>query len=301
MEQIGQILKQQREELGFSIEDMSRKTKISANQLRELENGNIDYFHHDITYLPFMVKSYAQALYLNYDEMRDVIENRVANYHQTVKIKKIKENEAIERSVAEKVSKVSKSKRNMNVKKQSKRPEFSQISLIFIVLVIISSLLFMFVTVVLPMINRDDVPEQENPIINLPENPIEDPSDPDDDPDDDLPIESIISIQQISATEYGIIDFYEDEQVKISLNFNTQTWVRVYMDDVSTDNPQSRIYQPNESIDIITTAKDAHKVSFHVGVVRSNEFTVNDETVTLDPSISNVNYGIRIHFIFVGE
>jgi cytoskeletal protein RodZ len=301
LEKTGQILKQQREELGFSIEDMSRKTKISALQLRELENGNVDFFHDDITYLPFMVKSYAHALYLNYDEFREDIENLVGNYHHTVKIKKIKENEAIERAVVEKTKPHSQSKGKIKVKKQSKKPEFSQLSLIFIILVIVSSLLFVFVTVVLPMINQGDSPNQEDPIINLPTNPNDDPDEPIDDPVDEEPIESIISVSPLSATEYAIVDFYEDEEVKISVNFNTQTWVRVYIDDVSTDNPQSRIYQPNESIDIITTAKDAHKVSFHVGVVRSNEFTVNDKVVTLDSSIANVTYGVRIHFIFVGE
>ena len=301
MEKTGQILKQQREELGFSIEDMSRKTKISTLQLKELENGNVDFFHDDITYLPFMIKRYAQALYLNYDEFREDIENLVGNYHHTVKIKKIKENEAIERAVVEKTNPKTNPKGKIKVKKQSKKPEFSQLSLIFVILVIVSSLLFVFVTVVLPMINQGETPDQQDPIINLPTNPNDDPDEPNDDPVDEEPIESIISVSPLSATEYAIVDFYDDEEVKVSVNFNTQTWVRVYIDDESTDNPQSRIYQPNESIDIITTAKDAHKVSFHVGVVRSNEFTVNDEVVTLDSSIANVTYGVRIHFIFVGE
>jgi transcriptional regulator with XRE-family HTH domain len=303
LEKIGLFLKTQREELGFTIQEMSQKTKISTLQLKELENGNIDFFHDDITYLPFMIRRYAKALYVD-DKIRDDLDGLVSEYQQTMQIKKIKEHDDIEQGVVNRVKQAAKSNQKISPAKHSKRPEFSQLSLIFIILVIIASLLFMVVTVVLPLINQANKdPVVDNPITELPDNPndkpeVEDPVIVDPEKPGDT---TSIKIQQKDPITYELIDYTEDEEVTLSIAFNAKTWVQVYLDGKKTDIPQSRIYDPGENIDVITFAKVGHEVTFHVGIMKSNEFFLNEEVIVLDPSVSDVNYGIKISFVFKGE
>lgn len=302
MEKIGLYLKQQREELGFTLEQMSQKTKITTIQLQEIEQGNLDFFAGDITYLPFMIRRYAKALYVNFDEIKADVDSLVDKYYETKKMKVVLENKEMEKSILEKANKVSSPSKNIRPSKVAKKLEFSQLSLILVVLVIVASIIFMVVSVILPMLNQTEDPIDDDPIVSLPENPNDqDNEEPIEEQPEPIEQESEIVISTNAPNEYAISQFKEDEEVKISLDFNTQTWVRVYIDDVATDNPQSRVYQPNESIDVVTIAKDAHRVSFHVGIVRSNEFSVNDEVITLDSGVANVTYGIRIHFVFEGE
>lgn len=304
MENIGKFLKSQREELGFTIEDMSQKTKISMHQLREIEDGNLDFFHDDITYLPFMIKRYAKALYVD-DKIKDEVDGLVGKYQETMKIKKIQQQEVIDQNVANRVKKATKTSQKLSPSQHSKRPEFSQLSLIFIVLVIIASLLFVVVTVILPLINQSaKAPIKEDPIINLPENPNEKPDEeePVDQVDPEQPDEtSTVEVQQKNPITYEIINYKDKEEVNISLAFNTDTWVRVYLDGKETDNPRSKVYKKGENIDVITFAEKGHTVTFHVGIMKSNEFFINDEAMTLDDSVANVTYGIKINYVFAGE
>ncbi len=302
MEKIGLYLKQQREELGFTLEQMSQKTKITTMQLQEIEQGNLDFFAGDITYLPFMIRRYAKALYVNFDEIKADVDSLVDKYYETKQMKVVLENKEMEKSILEKANKVSTPSKNIRPTSVAKKLEFSQLSLILVVLVIIASIIFMVVSVILPMLNQQQDPIDDDPIVSLPENPNDqDNEEPDNEQPDPVDQESKIVVSANAPNEYAISQFKEDEEVKISLAFNTQTWVRVYINDVPTDNPQSRVYQPNESIDVVTIAQDAHRVSFHVGIVRSNEFSVNDEVVLLDSEVANVTYGIRINFVFEGE
>ena len=302
LEKIGLYLKQQREELGFTLEQMSQKTKITTMQLQEIEQGNLDFFAGDITYLPFMIRRYAKALYVNFDEIKADVDSLVDKYYETKQMKVVLENKEMEKSILEKANKVSTPSKNIRPTSVAKKLEFSQLSLILVVLVIIASIIFMVVSVILPMLNQQQDPIDDDPIVSLPENPNDqDNEEPDNEQPDPVDQESKIVVSANAPNEYAISQFKEDEEVKISLAFNTQTWVRVYINDVPTDNPQSRVYQPNESIDVVTIAQDAHRVSFHVGIVRSNEFSVNDEVVLLDSEVANVTYGIRINFVFEGE
>ncbi len=301
LEKIGQYIKHQREELGFSIEEMSKKTKISHTQLKEIENGNLNFFAEDITYLPFMIRRYAKALYIDFEEIREEVDGLAEKFHVTKKMQKIEEHKEIERSIAKRTKNTFKSTQTIAPKKATKKLEFSQISLIFIVLVIIMSLVFMFVSVILPMLNSEPESENTNPIVELPENPNE--QEPEEEPEEEPTEnpESVLVINQSSPTEYLISNYQENEEVKISLAFNTPTWVRVYEDNEATENPQSKVYQPDETIDVITQAADNHKIMFHVGIVRSNVFSINDKVVELDSDVVNVTYGIRITFEFAGE
>ena len=61
MEKIGNMLKEKRIELGMSVEDISEKTRLTTKLFKALEEGEISFFHEDLSYFRFFVKSYCDA------------------------------------------------------------------------------------------------------------------------------------------------------------------------------------------------------------------------------------------------
>ena len=72
MKEIGQKLRERREELGFTLEQMCEKTKVTIPNLKAIEAGDLEYFDNDLSYLRFYIKYYCQALYLDYEPFRTV-------------------------------------------------------------------------------------------------------------------------------------------------------------------------------------------------------------------------------------
>ena len=95
MENIGQILKEKRLELNYTLEDMSQKTKMSTVQLKAIEDGNISFFKEDLSYLSYFVRYYSNALNIDYNELRKDLDHTITEFTQTISIKEISELEAI--------------------------------------------------------------------------------------------------------------------------------------------------------------------------------------------------------------
>lgn len=70
MKEIGESLKEARENIGLSIDEVSTDLKLRPSQLENIEEGNIDAFK-DIFYLKSLIKEYAKYLGLNYEDMVD--------------------------------------------------------------------------------------------------------------------------------------------------------------------------------------------------------------------------------------
>ena len=56
MKEIGATLKKRREELGYTLEEMSNKTRISVAQLKALEDGDLEFFKDDLSYVRYFVR-----------------------------------------------------------------------------------------------------------------------------------------------------------------------------------------------------------------------------------------------------
>lgn len=72
MEHVGKTLRKMREEQGLTLEDVARMTRIRAEILRGLEEGD----HHQISEGPFLrgfVKSYARSLGRSEQEIEDLL------------------------------------------------------------------------------------------------------------------------------------------------------------------------------------------------------------------------------------
>ena len=58
MIEIGKKLQKRRVELNLSYQDISTITKLSIPHIKAIEEGNLDYFKNDLTYVRFYVNSY---------------------------------------------------------------------------------------------------------------------------------------------------------------------------------------------------------------------------------------------------
>ena len=70
MKEIGETLKEARESIGVSIEEVAGDLKVRPNQIENIEAGNMKAFK-DVLYVKGLVKEYSKYLGLNYDDMID--------------------------------------------------------------------------------------------------------------------------------------------------------------------------------------------------------------------------------------
>ena len=70
MKEIGQKLKEARESIGVSIEEVAEDLKIRPTQIENIEAGNREAFD-DVFYLKYFIRDYAKYLGLNKEELID--------------------------------------------------------------------------------------------------------------------------------------------------------------------------------------------------------------------------------------
>ena len=70
MKEIGQKLKEKREENGVSVEEAAEDLKLRPSQITSVENGNTSAFK-DMVFLKYFIRDYAKYLGLNQEEILD--------------------------------------------------------------------------------------------------------------------------------------------------------------------------------------------------------------------------------------
>ena len=93
MKEIGEKLKNAREEIGVSINEASTDLKISEEQLNNLENGNMDTFK-DIVNVKYLIRDYAKYLGLNKENLVDDFNEYLFDYTSKISIEDIKDMKA---------------------------------------------------------------------------------------------------------------------------------------------------------------------------------------------------------------
>lgn len=301
MKNVGSRLKEQREEVGFTLEEMSAKTKITVPQLRALEEGDLNYFKEDISYVPYFVRFYAQALYLDYDTLRADVDLAIKDLHQTQKMNVIKQNKQTDDNVKKRVANQKSDYFSGVLRPAGKRRiDYSLLSLLVFVILLLITLLVVFFVYVLPMINDSNAQNQDNKIVGLPENPNDVEQKPNED-DTDIPFISNAVVTQINSVNYEITGYAENEEILFSVTFARDVWMKVYIDGVATDNPMSKTYKKDEVMELRLLAKDDTNVMLHFGNLKDNVLKINNDQIVWDTSIANWLRGIRINFRFKGE
>lgn len=302
MKDVGLRLKEQREEVGFTLEEMSAKTKITIPQLRALEEGNLDFFKEDISYVPYFVRFYAQALYLDYETMRVDVDTSIKDLHHTQKLKVVAQNRTTKENIENRIKERSKMSRNATALRPAgkRKVDYSLLSLMVFIILLLIALIVIFFVYIYPMIIDSRANNNEPVVIALPQNPNEEVEEKPDEVDPTIPFVSAMEVKAVNPREYEITGYVVDEEVLITVTFARDVWMKAYINGVATDNPMSKIYKKDEVMEIRLLAKNDIDVMLHFGNLKGNLVRINNKEIVWDSSIENWLRGIRINFRFKG-
>lgn len=300
MKQIGEILKQRRIELGFSIDEIHEKTKLSPLHIKAIEEGNIDYFKHDLSYLKFFLQYYCQAVYVDFDEIKEDYEGILNEYNETQAIKRLEvtqaSNENIQRRIQNHQNLYKKPKGSIGI--EFKKIDHQTIITLMIIALLALLLLFGFFKFVLPILtgqtNKEKIVEVNEPVKQTDANQ----------PVKETPVKEVQPVAQIKS----VIQDYSNYQISgipkkdmtLKLKFNSETWIQVYINDLPVNEPTSQVYEANTEV-LIPIKEDTNKVTIHFGNLLGAKVFVNDTLVTLDEIAQASTEGIKLNFHFGGQ
>lgn len=89
MKEIGDSLKEARENIGLSIEEVASDLKLRPSQIENIEAGNIDAFK-DVFYLKYFIRDYSKYLGLSYEDMIDEFNEYLFDYTSKISLEDIK-------------------------------------------------------------------------------------------------------------------------------------------------------------------------------------------------------------------
>lgn len=89
MKEIGESLKEARENIGLSIDEVASDLKLRPSQLENIESGNSEAFK-DVFYLKSLIKEYAKYLGLNPDELVDEFNEYLFDHTSRISLDEIK-------------------------------------------------------------------------------------------------------------------------------------------------------------------------------------------------------------------
>ena len=89
MKEIGERLREARESIGISIDEVSEDLELDQEQIINVENGNVDAFK-DIFNLKYFIRDYAKYLGLDKEEMVDDFNEYLFDYTSKLSLEDIK-------------------------------------------------------------------------------------------------------------------------------------------------------------------------------------------------------------------
>ena len=289
LEQIGAILKERRQELNLSLNDMSEKTKLSLVQLEAIESGNIEFFIDDLSYLSYFVRYYSNALDINFNDIREELDDSIMSYTDSISLTKIKNQEEINKRVLKTTSRGKRAKKSI---------DFASIGLFLISLLIVVLLGFAVIKVIIPALGSKG--PIEPPVVTLPGD-LEEPDDEEKKPEtpiEETPVEQELLVTEKDALNYEISGWTEDEEISINLKFNNRSWVGFSEDGEALAAPASAIYEKDDNALVIVKAKKDKVLSVNVGYTNGNVFSVNGEDITLNPDVATSPSSHVFNFTF---
>ena len=89
MKEIGEELKDARENIGISIEEAANDLKLKPSQIEDIEAGNKDAFK-DIMHLKYLIRDYSKYLGLDYEDIIDDFNEFLFDYTSRISLDDIK-------------------------------------------------------------------------------------------------------------------------------------------------------------------------------------------------------------------
>ena len=157
MKEIGERLRETREEMGISVEEAAEDLKIRPAQLENIEDGNKEAFK-DVFYLKFFIRDYAKYLGLDYEALTEEFNEYLFDYTSRLSLDDIKKASEKTKKQVKKIA----SPYTLERKQQRNIPAGLIYALIVVVVAII-----IYCIVLIATDNKHD--EDENIIMNTEE------------------------------------------------------------------------------------------------------------------------------------
>ena len=89
MKEIGEKLREARENMGISMDEVSSDLNVNIKQIENIESGNMEAFK-DIFYLKYFIRDYAKYLGLNKEDLVDEFNEYLFDYTSKLSLDEIK-------------------------------------------------------------------------------------------------------------------------------------------------------------------------------------------------------------------
>lgn len=277
MEELGRELRQRRIELGYTIEEISAKTSLSTKNIRQLESGDISSFKEDLTYIPFYFKNYCKVLNIDYNDLKSKLDESIVSFTTAMKIEEINQKKELENNIK---------KNTILTKKSAVKINYGFISFLVIIVMIVLAvgygILHMFSqkNTITPKV----VEEVKKEVNSAPTTVVE--------PVKEEVKESIVEVKKINQSTYEVK--LKKESI-FSIVLEEDSWMSFKG---STNPLAEKVYRKGESITV--TVKPGEKITARLGVVKNNQFKIDNQFIELDSNL-NKNIPQTFEFRFIGE
>ena len=283
MKKIGEFLKQKRLEKGYTIDQIVDKTRMPATRIKALEEGDISLFKDDLTYLQYFVQGYCKALGLDYNELKKQINESINGYTTAFQADQLKAIVESEQHIRDKSNqRIEEYKRINRPKKVKRKVDFSLISFVIVVCVLLGCLVFAGGKFI-----KDRINQPEPPIAGEPNDPV---YTPDDKPQIDKPDVPVVDKEiEVIQTE-GTVDHFDvlnaTENFVVQIQFVPSSHFELIYDGVLQSKPQRGIYDAGTILEIEVDPTMVKEVTLNFGYFWKMKVSVDGKEISFDDSIA---------------
>lgn len=298
MEKIGKLLKEQRLKLGLTIEDIATKTRLSSTHIKALEDGNLEYFREDLSYVRFFIRSYCGALGIDYNDIKNDVLDSVDSYTSAYEKKALDDHIKSEENIAKQSKRMKSTKEKdtngskkymafiKNMKTKGEKVDIAMVMLIALVIVIIGALAYVFInrSGSENEVNQKDVPVVE-PVQNKEdEKPKEEQAKKEEENTKNIAIKNT----EGSQTEF-IVTNTKKEELEVQITFTNDCWFEANIDGQVLSEPASAVYK-NRTVSFKVPYKEAGKFNLRFGAMGNvSEITINGTKVEVAKKLPSPN------------
>lgn len=309
MEKIGKLLKERRLELGLTVEEVSGKTRLTQKHIKALEEGDISFFHDDLSYLRFFVKSYCEVLGIDFEDIKDELRENVNDYTMTFTTSAQINHEEIEKHIAnsEKLTKVKSADVKIRKKRKIRKPDMSLVSLIAIVAVVAIVIMFAFVVFLRSDTGKNTGKNDNQPIAEVQNGSGDNkyPSSEEKDKEEEKNKETEkkeVSVTKTDVTKYTIENAAEGQEVEFEVYFGgSNSGFSASVDGKVLDDPKADVYNYQTSAKGKVKVKKGTKIELYVGYMLNTSLKIDGKNVKIDDSIVNSGGPYTLELTVAGD
>lgn len=281
MKEIGEFLKQKRLEKGITIEQIVNKTRMPAARIKAIEEGDLAAFKDDITYLHFFIQSYCGAIGIDYQEVKQKLNDSINSYTVSFHADQIRQQNESEKSIREKsTQRVNEYKKKNPSKKVERKVDFSLISFVAVIALILICVLSVGGYYLTQHLN-----------LNPNEPPVEEPQPetPDDKPQVEKPEEpekKEIEVKAGDDVSRFVIENAE-EKFTVKVEFIPNSWFQAKMDGTVMNTPAVKVYDAGDTLEIEVDPAKNKELNMRFGYFAGIKLYVDGKEVEIDASIAN--------------